>query len=323
MDSKLWPAISVALEIDRNGPLGPQRAEIVSGWLAMGDKATKEYKYADANALLRALEKKISGLFAQKHASTLATATGPSATPTQAKDAILAIPDKELRALGADNQLKLLDTLRKDRSVWLRDDPGLRSAAIKLYKNGTLDPGFRKQDFAKRQAVVDSLDPAAVKQAQTDWNDPVKMGPAKRKAFLKDVMKKQCQALGIPEFADDEVEFFSQPKTGSSISYGGFQKGPPRKMRLNEHEDAQDFKEQLVTVLHENTHNYQAALIAQVDTITDPAVKTQVEIFKLDTAQGYLPPGPDVGTAYDDQPKEEHAEEFAQYVVQKLLAPPP
>jgi hypothetical protein len=247
-------------------------------------------------------------------------------------DVVKKLQGTEITALGVDDQVRLLKTLRETatKDINAKDAPELYRARCKLYDNMKLQQEFVETDVKNRDDVVQQLrkDPK-VKEAVKSW---ATWSTEDRLDFLNHVASQQCGVMGQPA---PKIEPFNKPRSSSgSVSYGACDLGlldgkSQSTITINTHPDAKfdDIEEQINTILHENAHNYQLDLVARYrqDRTGLSKLNTQEQtllpqIMMWDeNAQGYVPDGP----TYNNQPLEVHAWSFGNEGAAGVLGPEP
>lgn len=236
-----------------------------------------------------------------------------------AQQAVADINKGKLEGLGVERQIELLSQLHQGSP----DSLEKRQAAMaKLYEVTPLQPEFARNERKKRGAVLRELgkDPnvAEFRQNWAAWGErdgqgkESEDGKQKKVAALQYVLDKQKDLMGIRQ--NPEIVIFTK---GKEIIDGceRFDQGSfgfeSRTLEVNDHADgdyAQDFDKAMITMLHENTHNYQAELVdkliaGELTAETDKEYYHQTLLFLLNQKAGYLVT-PD---AYEQQPTERHA----------------
>ena len=232
-----------------------------------------------------------------------------------AKAAAKALTEEQVMGLPTPVRNRLLSEMQKGG---LSDDE--KGACKNLFSQKYLDPKFEKLDDANRQKLIEKmkLDPD-FKKARDNW---ATMPESERVAVLKKAADYQAEVYGIGK---TDVEAYS-PKNPD---------GTLRRQRMGEYSDAdgklkvsreamQDkgFDTVIDTVVHENAHRHQAALVKKLNT-KPPGLKPgdpeydQAMTFKLnDTQHGYYvqpkinstdAATPDRGDEYFTQPQESHS----------------
>jgi hypothetical protein len=198
-----------------------------------------------------------------------------------------------------------------------------RAAMAKLFKAIPLDPKFQAKDDAKRRGVLDALkDPASgLAEAAKNWNkmpnprlnkdgqpDPASMQKIK---VLETALAIQCRQLGIDP--PPKVKLFSDPASKvddhQKQTCAGHYDPTDGNIYLNDQSPTiqNDFDNALDTIIHENTHNYQNKLMADLEAgKLKPGDDDyeQAMMFRLNSGKGgYI----DSGDGYPEQPLERHA----------------
>lgn len=233
----------------------------------------------------------------------------------QANDAINEVEQDKLEGLSVDKQIELLGKLqggsvesRKARQV----------AMAKLYEVMPLRPEFSNKEKKKRGKVLNALsdDPkiAEYREQWSQWSELGDEGKKQKEAALKYILAAQSKLMGIQKIP--EIVFITKGKVSTDDSER-FDQGSfgfeDRTLEINDHPDSdfsKSFDKSLVTMLHENTHNFQAELVDKLldGTLTEKVDKEyyqQAMLFLMNQRAGYLvtPEG------YETQPTERQAYE--------------
>jgi hypothetical protein len=231
-----------------------------------------------------------------------------------ARDWVKTLSPDEVKSMPSEVRNRLLEEMQ-DGTFSDEDKEGCK----KLYSQNFLDPVFEKLDDEKRKKLIETMknDPA-FKDARDNWDKwPAAEKEAKRIAILKKAADYQAEAFGI---AKTDVVAYS-PKNPD---------GTLRPQRKGEYSDSDGqlkisreamqndgFDTVIDTVIHENDHRYQAALVKKLDKKEikpgDP-LYNQAMTFKLNEKYYVQPkikstdaPTPDRGDEYVTQPMEYHS----------------
>jgi hypothetical protein len=316
----LKPKLDDALVSARNFPsLKTARAAIVQANAAV-DKVAATQDFVKALQLVKDLQTKVEAYLAKaqiqedkykKKGDEIAKQLDSASDATRgdvAKAAANALTDDELQNLPTPIRNRLLAEMQKGG---LTDDE--KTACKKLLSKKVLDPEFEKIDNENRQKMIDKMknDPD-FKNARDHWNT---LTEAQRIAILKKAVDYQAEAYGMPK---TPIETYNN---NDATDYGFYRRSDD-KLHINVNDAALKnggFDEAIDTAVHENSHHYQATLIAKLDA-TPPELKpgdplyNEAMTFKLNSADGgfYVQPPngaptPSTGKEYFTQPKENHA----------------
>jgi hypothetical protein len=316
----LKPKLDDALVSAQNFPsLKAARAAIVQG-NGVVDKTAAAQDFVKALQLVKDLETKVDAYLAKaktqedkytKKGDEIAKQLDAASDATRgdvAKAAAKSLTDDELQYLPTPVRNRLLAEMQKGG---LTDDE--KTACKKLLSKKVLDPEFEKLDNENRKKMIDKMknDPD-FKNAREHWNT---LTEAQRIAILKKAVDYQAEAYGMPQ---TPIETYSK----NDPTDFGFYRRSDDKLHINVNDAALKnggFDEAIDTAVHENSHHYQATLIAKLDA-TPPELKpgdplyNEAMTFKLNSADGgfYVQPPdgaptPDTGKEYFTQPKENHA----------------
>jgi hypothetical protein len=245
-----------------------------------------------------------------------------AANAKKAVEQVTALDRDALKDLDVEKRTQLLLNLRRGGGT---GDEACREAMIKLHQAVPLERAFKAKDKKARQAVEDQLVASkALQDARRDWDT---LDDDERSAALGEALRLQCKTMkelwGV-EFAVPPVDLFdaagtTDAETGEELcESGGFEPGTGR-IKLNALAPSfGNFDQALNTIIHENTHNFQHALVQaleanRIDKDKEPEKYEQALLFQLNMPPlGYLNPS-DVdadsehGNAYELQATERHA----------------
>jgi hypothetical protein len=218
-----------------------------------------------------------------------------------AVDIVSRLSDAELSALPTGEKARLAEELAAGY-VSGKD----KAALVKLFRN------VNKADFTppsevKRQQVLKQTlaTDETIVDARSRW---ASLSTADRKQALQRAADLHADAYALPR---KDLEF---KDLGDTRSYGYFS---PRSgaVVVSDHVDPttgqsilDDDAEALDTVVHENTHRYQAHLVSELDDGTITSTDDRYNQSRLMRANsGYYAPAARDYQAYRNQPKEAHA----------------
>lgn len=313
----------------QDGPAWTTELALVKTLKGQVVAAQNSFDFTEARKKLALLRDALQALLA-KRLSTLQQDIDGADTADKVKTVVSSLDGEEISSLSAQAQAKLLSTLRKTAGgpINKNDAPDLYAARCKLYDNMKMQPEFREADEVNRNEIVNRLrnDPK-VKEATKDWG---KWDTKKRLNFLQYVAKEQCKVMGQPE---PNLQPFNQPRSSTGrLTYGScdlamLSGAKTSNISINTHADAKfdNLEEQINTMLHENAHNYQLALVARyredpkgLSKLKSNEKKLLPQIIMWDeNARGYVPDG----TTYNKQPLEAHAWGFGNEGASGILGP--
>ena len=199
-----------------------------------------------------------------------------------------------------------------------------REAMIKMQKAVPLEKDFKKKDSVMRKTVQDKLvGSKELRDARRKWaslGNTEENNKEKTKA-LEAALKIQCDVMrekwGV-DVAMPPLELYKAGPSGQDELTGEdqFESGnfvpETGKIKINlQAPSFKDFDSVLNTVIHENTHNFQHALVealeaGQIDKDAEPEKYNQAVLFQLNMPPlGYL--NAEDGDAYELQSTERHA----------------
>lgn len=245
------------------------------------------------------------------HVETLKQSVAAADTGTKASDFIEQTSDWELRALPAEQQIKLLNKSRETWATPTQDKKVMerrRELQRKVYQNMDMDEQFLEHEAERRKEVIDSVkNDKDFRNARRTWTDPTMTWEARRQVLQK-LADQQCKAFGFGPPPKIKLADLGGNESGATNGYFD----PNTQcivLNTNRYSSANDFQKALDLIVHENSHYYQDQLCAGlVDPETiDPRIKTQVELFKANHVRGgYVPPSEEYNV-YQVQPLEMHA----------------
>lgn len=243
--------------------------------------------------------------------SAVATLEGMSGLGTSQKAALSSTAAARLKGMD-DTQLGALSLQERaelafDLIAGGNPSGDARTQLHRLYDKTGMDPAF----LAKRKEVRKQTAQQVIAQLpeSEDMRDNWDIKPeSEKRAYLRKVQEQQSTVLGIP---DVPLNFFSQPATGGSITFGEYLPST-RAIRLNSHPDGMpNFFRAVATILHENSHAQQHVLIDRLyagEIQPDDPDFAQVLMFAVNNEDnGYVPSSVGGQTLYAKQPIEEDA----------------
>ena len=262
------------------------------------DAAYDGYDYETAIYWLPKVEAAIKALLARQkeHDEAKAAASGRAAA---ALSSLKATSVDDVRKLGADKKVALLDALRAERG---KLDDEQKAQQRKIYAAMDLDPEFNKLDKQRRDELGASIrEDSELMEAKDNWDGtPIEQ----RLRLLERTLKKECEVYGMPV---PRVQTYSEASRTQ-----GFFDGDTMTINLNVHPetDFDDFYECIDTIVHENAHNYQEYLVTRLAEGLirkgDPEY-TQALMFAANSGPGDYVNSNESKAIYKKQPLEEHA----------------
>ncbi|HEX5325411.1 MAG TPA: hypothetical protein VFW75_01960 [Acetobacteraceae bacterium] len=285
-------------------------------------KAAKEFqdladagKFADAAKHIAAVEK---ALVALEKAAKAVNLPERQKKATAAGDKIDKMSDDDIGKMSAADKAALV----KEMLGAGQPTGKIRDAQRKLYRDTDLDPDFRKVEQKHQQAVADELKgDKELAEARKNWATAT---PDDITKALTKVVKAQSKVLGItpPKIV---VIPPKDSKTPDGHIIEGFFDPSDGMLHINmlPESSIHDFTEALDTVLHENAHNWQHQLVAQLHAGKlkkgDP-LYNQALMFEANSIEpgGYIEPDESVSD-YQKQPLERHSWETGPATAGKVI----
>ncbi len=243
-------------------------------------------------------------------ASRIRTLTQKISEFSQAVSALAIIRQTQpviLKALRADQQIQLLTALRAGREPNKKLPEPLHGAQLKLYLATSLDPDFLAAESRVRTAVIGDLTRRGptLEWLTRAWKEWPTLPLRERMPVLRRIVNLHCQRAG----------FLPPLSLNASVLPGralACWLPESRAIRINAASSAfDDFEAMAESIFHENSHNYQDALMGRggredIDLIGGRAkLATQVKLFAANI--DYYVDGSESPAVYVAQPVEAHA----------------
>ncbi len=242
---------------------------------------------------------------------------GPKAAAiAQTADTVAKTSDADLKKMSAADKVAMLKTLLSNGSL----TPEALAAQKKLYANMDLDPDFKKRDDKHGDNVARALKgDKELEKARDGWD---KTTDQQKVDSLKRVIAAQSKEYGFPP---PEVVIEHNPPKNGIITNGYFDPSDGKlHLNMDSHSSINDFEKAVDLAVHENAHNYQDHLVADLKAGKikpgDPDY-TQATMFAVNSEpNGYIEAKTKADLPiYKKQPLEDHSWHTGPETASKIL----
>jgi hypothetical protein len=232
---------------------------------------------------------------------------------------------RDLKAKSTAEKIRLLNEVCSGSGSEMTDEQ--KAARRALYNAMEMDPEFLKKDAKARKKIAGEMTDSKAKRQKLrklkrNWKKEPPDGPTndEKLDLMREALAVQCAAMGIdppPEVVnvDEPVKIVhNDDGTTDELIDNGYFNPNDGKIYINTNAESsfhEGMQDALDLVLHENSHNYQFKLVAQLEDGTlkpgDPEYE-QALMFQANTRpRGYVKSDEGDFDTYQKQPLEEHA----------------